>query len=368
MEDHKEKSKNESKLRKGTASLHTEASPEMVTEIGAKIALLALQQDQMGELAIAKQNRAFDSFKMNLSEKDEKIENLQQKLKNLERENSHLKKELECKVQEINELKRKVHALESDKKKLQEEVTKLKTNIQEHEKEIKSLQGQVESLQGDRESLRTKIEYLEEEHKIQMNALRTDTKERMDDFSKDLEESNRDRANLRKRLNQMELQRNTYTSGLLEEDMALDNMARIYFGEMCRQLQNKIYEKVLPKESFTKMATYKVKNIEKDIKDTVIVKTEERKKEAATKWEKLKKRIGWDDEYIETIELLVQDRNATAHPQINKEVLYRLLNETKDSLPESGYLSVEKLKILIGMWEQLIPSKSLGRAHSEGLA
>ena len=208
----------------------------------------------MGALAIAKQNRAFDSFKMNLSEKDEKIENLQKKLKNLERENSHLKKELECKVQEIKELKEKVQALESDKKKLQEEVKKLKTNIQEHEKEIKSLQGQVKSLQDDSESLRTKIEYLEEEHKIQMNALRTDTKERMDDFSKDLEESNRDRANLRKRLNQMELQRNTYTSGL-QEDMALDNMASIYFGEMCRQLQNKIYEEVLP-YSFTKMGTY----------------------------------------------------------------------------------------------------------------
>lgn len=117
MEDHKEKSKNESKLSKGTASPHTEASPGMVTKISSGAALLPSLQDQTGEP------------EMNLCEKDE-IENLQQKLKNFEWVNSNLKKELEGKVQEINELKEKVQALESDKKKLQEEVKKLKTNTQ----------------------------------------------------------------------------------------------------------------------------------------------------------------------------------------------------------------------------------------------
>ena len=346
MGDRKGKSNKGRHLSKDSASQHPEANTQVIAAgIGLQFQRVDVRQ------IMADQKRVLDSLQMNLADKNEKIENLEQKVEELERKNTGLREEVDSKEQEIADLNTKVRALESDKEELQEEVKKLKIEVEHVRFQMKRLQAEKDEEKVQREKLGKDISIM---------------KRSMAEIKQDLVKSTKKSANLQKQLDQMKMQQNAYTSGL--EDIALDDMASIHFGEMCRQLQNKMYEEVLPKESFAKMANYKVKNIEKTIQDKVIVKTEEGKKEAATRWENLKKRIGWDDEYIGTIAILVQRRNATAHPQINKEVLYMLLNETKEKFSESGYLSVEKLNILIGMWEKLIPSKCLGTVGIEGLA
>ena len=333
MEDVKGKSNKETQLSKDSA---IEGSRHIFTAN-----ILALHGSQLTVAqALADRNRVFDSFQKQLSEKEEKIENLEQKVKKLERENTYLKEEVKSKEREITDLKKKVNALESSKKKLQEEVKKLKTKAEELETEINHLQAQMECLQAEKEDLTT-----------QMDKLRRDMIKRIEDVSKDLDESNRDKARLQKQLDQMELKLNRTFQPGQDEEATLETEAILVLGEMCHQLQNKMYQEVLP-DNFSDDWNHKVKDINKDIEDEEILETDEERDEAAKRWGYLRERIGWDDRLTKTISSLVQKRNVSAHPSISEEYLRWALDEMEAKFPKKGYQSAEKVKKLVDMWSK----------------
>ena len=332
MGDRKGKSNKGRHLSKDSASQHPEANTQV---IGLQFQTrVDVQQDsQIMRQMMADHKRVLDSLQMDLAEKDEKIENLQQKVKELERKNTDLREEVESKEQEIADLNTKVRALESDKEELQEEVKKVKI-------EVEQLRAQMKRLQVEKEEEKVKREKLGRD----MGTM----KKSMAKITQDLAESDHDRASLRKRLTQIEIQRNTYDVGQ-GEPMTKRSTALIILGEMCHQLQNKMYQEVLP-DNFGDDYNHKVKDIKADIVDEEILATHQERDEAANRWGYLQERIGWDDRLIRTIASLIEKRNTSAHPSISEEHLRWALDEMEAKFPKKGYQSAEKVKMLVDMW------------------
>ena len=341
------------KRNKGRASQRAEDNPEIFfIGVGLQWQGLVLKEE-MAVQAMVDQNCVLDFAQSQLSEEHEKIENVKRKVRKLERESTDLKEQLKSTERAIADLKKKVHALGSDKKKLQEEVEKLETKVQELEARIESYEVQIKSYEAKIECLQVQ----NDEQETQMDKLRRETeglRRDMNRMGEELDESNRDWATLRKRINQIELQQ--YTSKPSQELKAQENMAFIIVGEMCHQLQNKMYEKVLPDYFEENYGNYTVEQLKEHIEDESVVETEKERDEAAERWEDLKKDIGWNDKFTRTIACLVKTRNISAHPSsLNEEKLREALDviKKKGKLLKKGYESAEKAAMLINMWVKL---------------
>ena len=305
----------------------------------------------MVEQAIMDQN-VLNVVQSQLSEKDEQIENVKQKVRKLEREIIDLKEELNSTERAIAVQKNKVHALGSDKRRLQEELEKSKTKVKDLEKRIDSHESQKNSYEA-------KIECLEQQNydqETQMDYLRKEIKGLQRDLlrmgEEHQDESNRIKTSFKKRIDQLERQQNKYKPG--QELNATEDMAFIKLGAMCHQLQNKMYEKVLPDYFEEKYGNYTVEQLKQHIEDDDSVVDEE-DRDAAERWEDLKTEIGWNDNFIRTIASLVKTRNYLAHPSLNEEKLREALDviTKKGRLLKKGYESAEKAAMLINMWVKL---------------
>ena len=248
-----------------------------------------------------------------------KFRNVLEDLRDIRRQNNDLKITVESKDEEIEGLKEQIKKLESEKKALQTALRDVKGELEVTRKgvvelkgENSTLKGKIEQLEGEKEALERNLRSVEG----QLNDVRQEVVElknensnikkkrnamvdlnvkklsnRVDEVTRALEESARDNLNLKKEVRNL-------------REAALDGMASfkpssflpdpvekasLLLGELCRQIQAMMYQKVLPNSPYDDKKSYKVKYMLEDIDE---LEDEREKAEAGKRWEALQNLSG----------------------------------------------------------------------------
>ncbi|KXJ08514.1 myosin-9 [Exaiptasia diaphana] len=275
-----------------------------------------------------------ESLKKQLEEKDVEIADLQQKLTKIQEKNNDLQIKLNTKDKEVEELKEKIEILEEEKAKLQDELSHVESKLKRLENDVKTLTKSSKSHEKENQKLKENLQKVE-------YSLRT-TEEKLTS----------ENEKLKREVKQM---RETRTLPMLEQPRVpiqpkLQSAALLHLGELCWQIQGKLYQKVLP-EYYTPVRSYKVKNIERDVKK--LVQTDEERNAAKKRWEILKSKLNWCEEVEEAIKSLQDSRNLEAHPPIDETLLHKYASALEEDGILKGWLSLERVNKLIDIWKSL---------------
>lgn len=303
------------------------------------------------------QGRIIESLKVH--EHGEKIESLNKEIQKKDDEIVALQKALQ-------ELREKNDELNSALKSKDVEIAKLTSRIDELEEEKRGLQKKLGSVELDLGLLRKEVEKLtkakssQEQTSLRLQQDLDRVWRNMETVKGDLEKKTKENDDLKKEMKEIKASQH---KGLLPLMLGARGSpikpppsttlpktsleALLHLGEMCRQLQIKLYKSVFP-NSFVKNMNYKVGTIQRHLK---FPNTEE----AKNKWVMIQKKFNWKEMYEEAMILLQETRNAEAHPEISKESLQcaiSMMNQTNDL---TGWFSLELLKDLMHMWETELP-------------
>ena len=271
---------------------------------------------------------------------NDEIVTLQKALQAVQEQNDELKGEFNTKDEEIVTLKSRIDELEEEKTELQRELGSVKIDLGLVQKEVDKLR---------------KAKSSQEQTNLKL-------KQDLDGFRRTLETMKEDREKKRKESEELKKElrdiKESQLKGLLplmRGARALPNKplqavipktsgeAILHLGEMCRQIQTKLYRFVFPKS--VKDVNYKVDAIHRHLKKYP-------NSTAQTKWESFQERFHWNETYEEAISLLQDTRNTEAHPEISKDSLQRAIGITIQSNNlEDYWLSTELLKELLNTWE-----------------
>lgn len=326
--------------------------------LGLGIAETAEVTIVQGGVPIRDQRRITESFIVR--EHGEKIESLNKEIQKKDDEIAALQKDLE-------ELREKNDDLNSVLKSKDVEIEKLTSRIDELEEEKRELQRKLGSVEFDLGLLKKEVEKL---GKAKLNQEQTSSKlkqdlervkRNMETVKGDLEKERKENDDLKKEMREV---KDSQHKGLLPLMLGARGLpikptpphmlpktsleASLHLGEMCRQLQIKLYKSVFP-NSFVENINYKVDTIQRHLKK--FPNTEEAQK----KWDKIQKKFNWKETYEEAISLLQETRNVEAHPEISKESLQCAISITAQTNDLSGWFSLQLLNDLMHMWETEIP-------------
>ena len=128
-------------------------------------------------------------------------------------------------------------------------------------------------------------------------------------------------------------------------------------AEFCRQLQNKLYERVLP-DFYSPITNYRVRDIETDIND--FVDDEQEKQRLLEDWTRLRESLGWDDKLVRTMQLLQQSSRSRSlladrcGSDLNVEIVKTLALELHEKGLLKGHVKLENFVRLLEMWKKLV--------------
>ena len=297
-------------------------------------------------LAVREHGEKIKSLNEEIEKKDGEIFALQKALQELREKNDELNSSLKSKDVEIEGLRSRIDELEEEKRELQRKLGSVETDLGLLKKEVEKL-GKSRSTQ-EQACLKLK----EDLDRVWRN---------MEMVKGDLEKKRKENDDLKKEVKDLkELQHKGLLPLMLGAKAGLPMKpclpqmpqtsleASLHLGEMCRQLQIKMYKFVFP-NSFMENINYKVENIHRQLKK--FPNTEEAQK----KWEKIEEKFHWSETHEEAINLLRETRNAEAHPEISKESLQKAITITDQANNFSGWFSSKLLKELMDMWESNLP-------------
>ena len=249
-------------------------------------------------ITIREHGEKIDSLEKEIKKKDDEIVALQKALQTLQEQNDELKSALDTKDEEIGTLKSRIDELEDEKTELQRELGSVKTDLGLVQKEVNKLRKAKSSqeqanlkLKQDFEGFRRTLETVKEER----------------------EKKRKESEELKKELRNIKESQLKGLLPLMSGARALPNKplpaipktsgeALLHLGEMCRQIQTKLYH--------------------------------------------------WDETHQEAITLLQETRNIEAHPEISKDSLQRAISITAQSNNlEDNWLSTKLLHELLKIWE-----------------
>lgn len=276
-----------------------------------------------------------EDLKRRLEEKEVELADLRQKLKEIHEKNNDLQIKLNTKDKEVEQLKERIQTLEDEKRDLQDELSQVETKLKRLESEVKALNKSSRSHEEENQKLKENLQKVEYSLKTTEEKLNTENEK------------------LKREVKQL---REAQTVPMFEPSRmpvlppSLQSAALLHFGELCWQIQGKMYQKVLPKY-YTPVRSYKVKNIEKDVKK--LVKTDEERNAANERWTVLKSKLNWSEDLEETIKSLQESRNIEAHPRISERSLHEYASVLEEDGILKGWLSREKVDELIEIWKHL---------------
>lgn len=290
-------------------------------------------------ITIREHGEKIDSLEKEIKKKDDEIVALQKVLQTLQEQNDELKSALDTKDEEIGTLKSRIDELEDEKTELQRELGSVKTDLSLVQKQVdklrkaKSSQEQTNlKLKQDLEGFRRTLETVKE----------------------DREKKRKESEELKKELRNIKESQLKGLLPLMSGARALPNKplpaipktsgeALLHLGEMCRQIQTKLYRFVFPRS--VKDVNYKVDAIHRHLSKFPNLN-------AQRKWESIQERFRWDETHEEAITLLQETRNIEAHPEISKDSLQRAISITAQSNNlEDNWLSTKLLHELLKIWE-----------------
>ena len=331
------------------------------------------------EIVTDKHTKQIASLTSQIEVKNEESLKFNEDLKDLRRQNNDLKITVESKDEEIEALKEQINKLENEKKALQ-------TALRDVKGELEAMGKEVVDLKGENSNLKKKIKHLESEKETldrnlrsvegQLNDVRQEVVElknensnikkrnaaldlnvkklssRVDEMTKTVEESTRDNSNLKKEVKNLREAAQGMAS-LMPSSFMPDPVekASLVLGELCRRIQAMMYQKVLPNSPYDDKKSYKVKYMLEDIEE---LEDEREKDEAQKRWEALKKKLNWKKtKHARAMKSIQDNRNVTAHPDLDETQLVESVELMKQSGNLTGYCPPELVSELIEMWKIL---------------
>ena len=301
------------------------------------------ERARINELIVNQHNEDIESLKKQIDEKNKEIVDLRKAMDALEEQNQELNVALKSRNEEIKALKARLGRLEKDKKELEDELRSVKVKVDRMESDIKEL-SEAKLVQEEKNiELQESLGKVSGKMESRNQAIKKEIKEIKELQHKEIPPS----LGLHRPVRQI-------TPALLPKHLQQADRqlhASLSLGELCRQLQNKMYKIVFP-YSFSSGRNYKMKNIHRDL-DKLPQPTEE-KERSKTKWGELNEKFQWEEAYEEAMKALQESRNIDAHPSpLTKEGLIRateILNAKGDL---KGWLSLKRVHELIHIWKQL---------------
>ena len=298
------------------------------------------QRARLNDLVVV--NEDIEFLKKQIDEKNREIVDLRKAMESLEEQNQELTVELKSRNEEIKALKARIGRLENDKKDLEDELRSVKVKVNRMENDIKELSE-------------AKVAQEEKNMILQENLNKVSGKmeSRNQSIKKELKEM-KESQHIPPPSGGLPRAARQITPPLLRKHLQIVDRelhASLSLGELCRQLQNKMYKMVFP-NSFSSVRNYKMKNIYRDL-DKLPQATEE-KERSKKKWGELHGKFQWDEAYEEAMKALQESRNIDAHPSpLTEEGLSRAaeMMDAKGTL--KGWLSLKRVLDLIHIWKQL---------------
>ena len=200
-------------------------------------------------------NEDIEFLKKQIDEKNREIFDLRKAMESLEEKNQELTVELKTKNKEIKALKDRIGQLENDKKDLEDELESVKVKVNRMENEIKEL---------------SKAKVAQEENNMivqeNLNKISGKMESRNQSIKKELKEM-KESQHIPPPSGGLPRAARQITPPLLRKHLQIVDRelhASLSLGELCRQLQNKMYKMVFP-NSFSSVRNYKMKNIYRDL-------------------------------------------------------------------------------------------------------
>ena len=295
------------------------------------------------EFLVSQHSEEIDSLKKQVDEKDKEIVNLRKAVETLEEQNQELTVALKSRNEEIKGLKTRIGRLENDKKELEDELRSVKVKVNRMENDIKELSEAKMAQEEKNMELQENFDKVSGKMETRNQAIKKEIREIRESQHKEIPPS-------------VALQRGArqITPPLLPRHLQIADRelhASLSLGELCRQIQNKMYKVVFP-NSFSSSRNYKMKNIRRDL-DKLPQPTEE-KERSNKRWDELNGKFKWDEAYEEAMKALQDSRNLDAHPSpLTEEGLNRAaeMMDAKGNL--KGWLSLKRVLELISIWKQL---------------
>ena len=301
------------------------------------------ERARINELIVNQHNEDIESLKKQVEEKNKEIVDLRKAMDALEEQNQELNVTLKSRNEEIKALKARLGRLENDKKELEDELRSVKVKVNRMESDIKELSEAKLAQEEKNIELQESLGKVSGKMESRNQAMKKEIKELKELQHKEIPPS----LDLPRPVRQI-------TPALLPKHLQQADRelhASLSLGELCRQLQNKMYKVVFP-NSFSSGRNYKMKNIHRDL-DKLPQPTEE-KERSKTKWGELNEKFHWEEAYEDAMKALQESRNIDAHPcPLTEEGLIRaaeILNAKGDL---KGWLSLKRVQELIHIWKQL---------------
>lgn len=328
----------------------TEDEFKQLQETGLGMAALAIiggrggrqlsdERNTTESLKFREHGEKIESLEKEIEKKDNEIVVLQKALQGLQEQNDELKSALNSKDVEIDTLKSRIDELEEEKRELQRKLGSVEFDLGLLKKEVDKL-GKAKSNQEE-----TILKLKQDFDRVWRN---------MEIVKGDLEKKRKENEDLKKEMKEFKDSQHKGLLPLMLGARALPNKpsqmipktsldAMLHLGEMCRQIQTKMYKFVFPKS--VKNINYKVEAIYRHLKKY-------QNPEAQKKWDTFQEKFHWSETHEEAISILQETRNAEAHPEISKESIKRAISITDEANNlDDSWLSLQLLNELLHIWE-----------------
>ena len=286
-------------------------------------------------ITIRERGERIDSLEKETKKKDDEIAALRKALWALQEQNNELKSALATKDKEIGALELRMDELEDEKTDLQRELASVKTDLGLVQKEVDKLR---------------KAKSSQEQANLNLEQDLEGFRRTLDTVKEDREKKRKESEELKEEVRKIKEWQFKGLLPLMRGARALPSgipktsgEALLHLGEMCRQIQTKLYRFVFPRS--VKDVNYKVDAIHRHL-------SKFSNPNAQRKWESIQERFHWDETHEEAITLLEETRNIEAHPEISKDSLQRAISITAQSNNlEDNWLSTKLLHELLEIWE-----------------
>lgn len=300
------------------------------------------ERARVNEVVVSQHTEDIESLKKQIDEKNKEITDLQTAMEKLEEQNQELTVELKSRNEEIKALKTRLGRLESEKKDLEDELRSVKVKVSRMEKDIKEL-TEAKMVQDEKNmELQENFDKVTGKLESRNQVLKKEIKEIRESQHKEISPPSAAIPRAGRQMLTPPLPRHLQIA-----DRELH--ASLSLGELCRQLQNKLYKIIFP-NSFMPNRNYKIKNIWRDLEK--LPQPKEEKDRSKKKWDEVRQKLSWDESYEDAIKSLQESRNLDAHPSpITEEMLNRAADimDSKGNL--KGWLSLKRVHDLITMWK-----------------
>ena len=285
-----------------------------------------------------------ESLKKQIDDKNKEITDLRKAMENLEEQNQDLTVALKARNEEIKALKARIGRLESEKKDLEDELKSVKVKVDRMEQDIKELTEAKMAQDEKNMEMQEKFDKVTGKMESRNQAVKKEIKEIRESQHKEISPPSVALPRAGRQMLTPPLPRH-----LQMADRELH--ASLSLGELCRQLQNKMYKMIFP-NSFLSNRNYKMKNIRRDLEK--LPQSNEDKDRSKKRWHELKEKLKWDECYEDAMKSLQDSRNLDAHPRPLTEDMLNSAAEMMDSKGNlKGYLSLKRVHDLIDVWKQI---------------